>query len=93
MIVGVGQIELYFPQSNSLKEKRFALRSLKTKIRNKFNVSISEIDNIDKWQRVTLGVAFISNQRKFIDQTMTQIINLIDQDGRIEVLDHFIEIM
>lgn len=92
MFVGVGQIELFIPESGSLKSKRFVLKSIKTKIRNKFNVSVAEVENNDKWQRASLGLAVVSNDRKIVDSTLTQIINFIENDFRVEVIDHSIEI-
>ena len=91
-MVGVCQIELYIPGCTSLKEKRFAIKSIKTRIRNKFNVSISEIDRNDKWQRATLGMALICNDRKIIDSTFAQVLTLIDCDGRLDVIDHMVDI-
>ncbi len=92
MFVGVGQVELYIPDSGSLKSKRFVLKSIKTKIRNKFNVSIAEIENNDKWQRSSLGLAVVSNDRKIVDSTLSQAFNFIENDFRVEVIDHSIEI-
>lgn len=92
MIVGVGQIELYIPESGSLKSKRFVLKSIKTRIRNKFNVSIAEIENNDKWQRATIGVAIVSNDKKIVDSTLNQIMQFIETDARMEIVDHSIEI-
>lgn len=92
MFVGVGQVELYIPDSESLKSKRFVLKSLKTRIRNKFNVSVAEIENNDKWQRSSLGLAVVSNDRKIVDSTLNQVINFIMSDFRVEVIDHSREI-
>lgn len=92
MFVGVGQVELYIPDSGSLKSKRFVLKSIKTKIRNKFNVSIAEVENNDKWQRSSLGLAVVSNDSKIVDNTLNQVINFIESDFRVEVIDHSIEI-
>jgi len=92
MFVGVGQVELFIPESGSLKSKRFVLKSIKTKIRNKFNVSVAEIENNDKWQRASLGVAVVSNDRKIVNSTLNQVINFIESDFRVEVIDHSIEI-
>lgn len=92
MVIGVGQIELYIPESGSLKSKRFVLKSIKTKIRNKFNVSIAEVENNDKWQRATLGVAIVSNDKKIVDSTLNQIMHFIENDVRLEIVDHSIEI-
>jgi len=92
MFVGVGQVELFIPESGSLKSKRFVLKSIKTKIRNKFNVSVAEIENNDKWQRASLGLAVVSNDRKIVDSTLRQAINFVEKDFRVEVIDHTIEI-
>ena len=92
MFVGVAQVELFIPESGSLKSKRFVLKSIKTKIRNKFNVSVAEIDNNDKWQRSSIGLAVVSNDRKIIDNTLNEILNFIENDFRLEVIDHSIEI-
>ena len=92
MFVGVAQVELFIPESGSLKSKRFVLKSIKTKIRNKYNVSVAEIDNNDKWQRSSFGLAVVSNDRKIVDSTLSQVLNFIENDFRVEVLDHSIEI-
>jgi uncharacterized protein YlxP (DUF503 family) len=92
MFVGVGQVELYFPESGSLKSKRFILKSIKTRIHNKFNVSVAEIENNDKWQRSSLGIAVVSNDKKIVDSTLNQVFNFIKNDFRVEVIDHSIEI-
>ncbi|MFZ5518460.1 MAG: DUF503 domain-containing protein [Candidatus Zhuqueibacterota bacterium] len=93
MFVGICQIELFIPESESLKAKRFVLKSLKTKIQNKFNVSIAEVENNDKWQRSTLGVATVSNDKKIVDSTLNKIISFIENDFRVEVVDVSIEIL
>ncbi len=92
MLVGVCQIELFVPESGSLKSKRAVLNSLKTRIRNKFNVSVAEVDNNDKWQRISLGISMISNERKFFDKICGEIFKLIEVDGRAEILNHVLEI-
>jgi uncharacterized protein YlxP (DUF503 family) len=92
MLVGVLQLDLLIPESNSLKSKRFVLNSLKAKIRNKFNVSVAEVANNDKWQRASLGISMITNERRFVDKTTSGILNLIDRDGRVEVLNQLLEV-
>jgi len=92
MLVGVCQIEMFLPESNSLKAKRSVLNSIKKRIRNKFNVSISEVDRHEKWQRISVGISMVCNERKFIDMTVNQILSLIEMDGRVEILDHSVEL-
>jgi hypothetical protein len=92
MFIGVGQIELFIPESGSLKSKRFVLKSIKTMIRNKFNVSVAEVDNNDKWQRTTLGISTVSNDQKIANSVISKIVDFIENDYRVQVIDYHIEI-
>ncbi|HPG40999.1 MAG TPA: DUF503 domain-containing protein [bacterium] len=92
MFIGLLQIELFIPESDSLKAKRFVLSSIKDRIKNKFNVSIAEVENNDKWQRATLGVAMVANEKNFVDQALNKVLNFVDDYDQVEVVDHRIEI-
>lgn len=92
MFVGIYQVELFIPESNSLKSKRFIVKSLKTRIRNKFNVSVAEVGGNDKWQRTTLGMATVANEKKIIDSVFNQIKNLITSNVHVELINHFVDI-
>jgi len=92
MFVAVCRLEIFVPESSSLKSKRFVLNSIKKRIRNKFNVSVAEVDNNDKWQRISLGISMVSNERKFIDMNIEEILKLIERDGRMEILSHLVEV-
>lgn len=93
MLVGIYQIELFIPESGSLKSKRFVLKSLKDRIRNKFNVSVAEVDENEKWQRATLGIAMVANERRFIDQVMSEIFRLVENEQEAEIISHLLEIV
>ena len=90
-MLGFFQLEIYIPSAFSLKEKRFVLKSLKDRIKRKYNVSIAELEANDKWQRSLIGIAMVSNENRLIDSSFTKILNLIDDDGRVEVIDRQIE--
>jgi hypothetical protein len=92
MLVGVCSIELFLPNSASLKDKRMVLNSIKKRVRNKFNVSIAEVDHEDKWQRVSLGLAVVTNERRFIDMTVSEILKLISGEDGVEILQHLVEV-
>ncbi|HEX7092839.1 MAG TPA: DUF503 domain-containing protein, partial [Nitrospiraceae bacterium] len=47
IIVGLCTVELFIPGSQSLKDKRQVLLSLKDRLREKFNLSIAEVDGQD----------------------------------------------
>ena len=87
MIIGVLHIELFIPESGSLKTKRFAIKSIKDRLRSRFNVSVAEIDNSDKWQRASLGIATVSNESKHVEKILDNVMNLIYGDYRVEVLE------
>ncbi len=92
MFIGVCTIELHVPDSGSLKTKRQWLRSLKDRIRNKFNVSIAEVDDNDLWQKASLAVAAVSNDKAHLNQTMDHVLNLVRAVPELSLLDYQIEI-
>ena len=93
MLVGLFQFELILPASDSLKAKRLVLKSLKTRLQNKFNISVAEVAHNEKWQRTLLGCAIVSNERKMIEQAFNQIFNVIDNEQQVEIVDHQMEVI
>ncbi len=91
MVIAVLTVELYIPGASSLKEKRMVLRSLKDRIGKKFNVSIAEVDYLDKWQRSRIGVVQVGSDYKYIEKNMQLIFNLIDGNGMAQIVDHSLE--
>jgi uncharacterized protein YlxP (DUF503 family) len=87
LVVGTCTVSLHIPGSGSLKSKRFVLKSLKDRIRHKFNVSVAEVDHFDLWQRATIAVAVVSRDGKFADQVISNVLNLIESDTKIDVID------
>jgi uncharacterized protein len=92
MVVGICTIELHLPESCSLKSKRQILKRIKDRIRNRFNVSLAEVENNDLWQRTTLGVAAVANQGKFVNQVLSQVIEHLHKESGVVVLDYSMEI-
>ena len=82
---------MYIPDSGSLKGKRQVVKALKDRIRNRFNVSVAEVDHQELWRRCGLGIAVVTNDNKHIDTTISHIMRMIDMDYRVEILDHTIE--
>ena len=89
-------LELRIEGAHSLKDKRQVLRSLKDKLRDKFNVSVAELDATDLWQRATIGVVSISGSQDYL-QGLLQ--NVEREAGRIasstgaEIADSFVEFL
>ena len=84
MNVGVCRIEFRLPENLSLKGKRRVLKSITTRIRNKFNVSVAEVDNQNLWQLATIGVCCVSNNNRYTNEVLSKVVDFI-VDGRFEV--------
>ena len=73
MFVGVLYLDCIVPGSKSLKQKRQAIKSLKDRLRNRFNVAVSETEYQDKWQRAGIGVATVSGEHTHTQRAMDEI--------------------
>jgi hypothetical protein len=72
MNIGLLTLEIFLPDSHSLKEKRFVIRSLKDRLR-KFNISIAECDHQELWQRSTMGIVSISSDHGVLEKTLNAV--------------------
>lgn len=93
MIVGLLTIELHLPESHSLKSKRSVIKSLKDRIRNKYNVSIAEIDLHDLWQRSVLGAACVANETKIVNQVLEGVRKTVLNTPSVELIDSVMEML
>ena len=94
MNVGVCRVRLRLPENLSLKGKRQVLKPITTRVRNKFNVSVAEIDDHDLWQLATIGICCVSNNKRHTNEVLSKVVDFII-GGRfeIEVVDYEIEIL
>lgn len=86
MTVGICRIELEVCDSNSLKDKRQVLQSLLTRLRNKFNISVAQLDSHDFWRSATLGIACVSNETTHTDRVLNKVLDLVEREPRVLVL-------
>jgi len=93
MIVGTCSVELMIYESNSLKDKRHVIKSIIGKVQSRFNVSIAEIDLNDTWKSSQIGFACVTNDTTRANQIITNVLRFIEGDGRVEIVDHQIEIL
>ncbi len=93
MIVGLCTVELLIPEAHSLKEKRQVLQSLKSRLRDKFNVSVAEVGEQDLWQKAILGLACVANESAHVNQVLDQAVNVIQAVPTIQLLRSRIELL
>jgi len=94
MHIGVCRIELRLPENLSLKGKRRVVKSITTRVRSKFNVSVAEVDHQNLWQLATLGICCVSNDKRYINEVLSKVVDFV-ANGRFEVemLNYEIEIL
>ena len=73
------KLTFYIPHAESLKDKRQVRRSLIDKTRNRFNVSIAEVDAQDVCQTLVIGVAVVSGEAAHARNYMDDIIRYMEQ--------------
>jgi len=93
MIVGVCTVELHFPAPQSLKGKRQVLKSLTTRLRGRFNIAVAEVDEHDLWQKAILGITCVANESGVVNQTLDQVLNVIQDNPSIQLLRSHIELL
>ncbi|WP_456464989.1 DUF503 domain-containing protein [Persephonella sp.] len=78
MFIGSIVFDLHIPYSNSLKEKRMVIRSVKEKLKSKFNVSVSEVGDQNLWQSAQIAVVMVAPDQKQVEKVMQNVINFVE---------------
>lgn len=78
------EVECFIYEAQSLKEKRSVLKRVITRIQNEFNVSVSELDFQNLWQRTCIGLVTISSDKIVAEKTIQRTLAFIDSFPEIE---------
>ena len=71
--VGLLTLDLHIQHAQSLKDKRQVIRSLKDRVRSRFNAAVAEVDHQDSWQRATVAVVTVSGDRQYVEEALQKI--------------------
>jgi uncharacterized protein YlxP (DUF503 family) len=94
MNVGVARVSLHIPENMDLKGKRQVLKSIISRVRNKFEVAVAEVDDNDSWQLAAIGICCISNNKRHSNQVLSRVVSFIENSRfDVEILDYSIEII
>ncbi len=93
MLVGVCTIRIMLFEANSLKEKRHVVKSVIERVKSRFNVSIAEVGQQDKWQVAEIGFSCVTNSRRHADEIINNVVRFIEGDGRFDVTAFDMEIL
>jgi hypothetical protein len=86
MFVGVCQLELLLSESRSLKDKRRVVKSLQSRISHRFNVSVSEVDNLELHRRASLAVSYVGNSRVEVEKALNKISAFAEANSQAEII-------
>jgi uncharacterized protein YlxP (DUF503 family) len=94
MVVGICRLVLHIPENQSLKGKRQVVKSIISRVRNQFGVAIAEVDQLDRWQVATLGIACVSNESRHANEVLSKVVRFIETSHfDAEVADYEIELI
>lgn len=91
--VAVGTVELHLPDVGSLKGKRHTLRGLKDRLRQRFQISVAEVNHHDTWQRATLALACVSADARHANEVISKAMDFIEDHVDGYVTDIQVEIL
>jgi uncharacterized protein YlxP (DUF503 family) len=87
MLVALERFDLRIPGCGSLKEKRHVVKTLTAAIRQKFNVSVAEVDHHELWQRTALGVSVVATDGYHAKRVLHEVEKLVERWGEVEIIE------
>ncbi|HET7583289.1 MAG TPA: DUF503 domain-containing protein [Gemmatimonadaceae bacterium] len=87
MTIGVMSWELHLPAAASLKQKRSVIKSLKDRLHNEFNVSVSETAHQDVWQRAELTACVVAGDRRHAQQVLAAVDRFVAGTPACRIID------
>lgn len=85
------EVECIIYDAQSLKEKRSVLKRVITRIQNDFNVSVSELDYQNLWQRTCFGLVVVASDKVIAEQTIQRTLAFIDSFPELERTETVLE--
>lgn len=92
-IIGLLQVELHFPEARSLKTKRMIVKSVKDRLRRRFNVSVAETGFLELWQRAQLSCVCVSGTRSVLESQLEAMTRELENGYSSELVDAHFELI
>ena len=93
MVVGAALVEIHVHGSQSLKQKRGVVRSIQQRLRNQFNISVSEVGGQGTWQRAVLGLTAAGSESIPVKKVLERAIRFVEDLHTAEVLNSDLELI
>jgi uncharacterized protein YlxP (DUF503 family) len=85
---GVGRLELHFPYSRSLKDKRAVMKSLKGRLAERSRIAVVEAGPQDLWQRGSLGLCSVGRDESQVRNLLASLLRIVETDDRVVILSY-----
>ena len=94
MNVGICKFRLRLPENGTLKGKRQVFRYISSRVRNRFNVSVAEVEDNENHQLLTLGVVCVSNSARHANEPLSHLVDYVESSRPdAELMDYDLEIV
>lgn len=84
---------LHLHDTGSLKDKRQIIKSVVETTRQKFNISMAEVDDLDSWRRATIGVACVANEVQHVNRILDKVIDTLESNPALDVGEVSLELL
>ena len=85
-VIGLITIELHFPEAQSLKAKRMVVKSIKDRLRRRFNVAVAETGYLELWQRAELCAVSVNGTRSILESELEAVSRELEEHYTAELL-------
>ncbi len=92
-VIGLLTIELHFPLSRSLKEKRMVVKAIKDRLRGRFNVAVAETGYQELWQRSVVSAVTVGTEQRGLEGLLDSMARDVENRFASELVDVEIEII
>jgi uncharacterized protein YlxP (DUF503 family) len=81
------ECEFFIPIAHSLKDKRAVVKSMMTRVKQKFNVSAAEIDHQQVWQRTRLAFVTVASSKEVAEREMAHVLRFLESNPSWECME------
>jgi uncharacterized protein len=93
MLVALERFDLRIPGCDSLKQKRHVVKTLTNALRQRFPVSVAEVDHHDLWQRTAIAVAAVGGEQYHLRRVMHEVEKTVEAWGEVETIDAELQLL
>jgi len=93
LTIGLLTLDMLIPGARSLKDKRRVVKSLKDRIRNRYNASVAEVEFLDEWRRARVAVCVVARESRFANTQLNEIARYAVSSSGAEIANIDIEML